>query len=48
MDQDMPAQPTRTKQSSLGVTEFCKINILGYTYPFNVIPKPRSSNFNEL
>ena len=35
------AQLTGIKQSSLGVTEFCKINILNYTYPFNVIPEPK-------
>ena len=42
------AQLTETKQSSLDVTEFCKINNLGYTYLFNVILEPKLSNFNEL
>ena len=35
------AQHSGTKQSPLGDTKFCKINILGYTYSFNVIPEPK-------
>ena len=36
-----PTQLTGTKQSSLDDTEFCKINNLGYTYPFYMIPEPK-------
>ena len=35
------AQHSGTKQSSLGDTKFCKINLLGYTYPFNMIQEPK-------